>query len=316
MCEKIIEVEHIRKSFPLPKASPFARRKYIEAVNDVSFYICKGETLGLVGESGCGKTTVGYLVGGLLPADEGEILFNGKNIADCRTEVEQNIQIIFQDPYSSLNPRKSIGWILSEPLRVHKKGSKAEIKDKVIAMLLEGGFSESDYHRYPHQLSGGQRQRVGILCALMLNPQLIIADEPVSALDVSIQASLLNFMDNLQQKYNLTYLFISHDLNVVQHFSDRIAVMYLGRIVELADVDQIYNNPIHPYTKALLSAVPDVFGDHKQRTVLKGDVPRAGCNHLGCSFNTRCPVQIKICGEHTPALQEVTDGHWVACHLS
>ncbi|QOR35493.1 ATP-binding cassette domain-containing protein [Clostridium sp. 'deep sea'] len=316
MSKQILEVKNIKKYFALPKSSPFAKPKYVKAVNGVSFYINKGETFGLVGESGCGKSTIAYLVGGLLSPDSGEILLNGVNLDNSNKQVQQNVQIVFQDPYSSLNPRKKIGWILGEPLRVHKKGNKQQIKKRVIEMLLEAGFNESDYGRYPHELSGGQRQRVGIMCALMLNPQLVIADEPVSALDVSIQASLLNFMESLQQQYGLTYLFISHDLNVVQHFSDRVGVMYLGKIVEIATANQIYNNPIHPYTKALLSAIPTVFEENNKRIMLKGDVPNPANVPQGCSFHTRCKQCMdKCCRGDSPEFIEVEKGHHVACHL-
>jgi len=313
MSAYILEIKNITKLY---KVSGKAR--YLRAVDDISFAIKQGEIFGLVGESGCGKTTLGHMIGGILPATSGEVFFKGDNIKLETQAIKKGIQMIFQDPYSSLNPRKKIGWILSEPLRVHTKMSKEDMKAKVHEMLAEAGLDESYYDQYPHQLSGGQRQRIGILCALMLNPDLIIADEPVSSLDVSIQASLLNFMRELQQKYKLTYLFISHDLNVVQHISDQIGVMYMGRFVEVGHVDAIYHSPLHPYTKLLLSAIPSVFDDVTEfaEPLEKSGglgVVRASA---GCAFHARCLQCMNICKQGAPPpLVEVSKGHYVACHL-
>ncbi len=313
MSAYILEIKNITKLY---KVSGKAR--YLRAVDDISFAIKQGEIFGLVGESGCGKTTLGHMIGGILPATSGEVFFKGDNIKLETQAIKKGIQMIFQDPYSSLNPRKKIGWILSEPLRVHTKMSKEDMKAKVHEMLAEAGLDESYYDQYPHQLSGGQRQRIGILCALMLNPDLIIADEPVSSLDVSIQASLLNFMRELQQKYKLTYLFISHDLNVVQHISDQIGVMYMGRFVEVGSVDAIYQNPLHPYTKLLLSAIPNVFDEvtEVKEPIEKGVGLEIARSAVGCPFHARCLQCMNICKQgDPPPLVEVSVGHYVACHL-
>lgn len=325
--EKILEIKGLKKYYPLSKGNSIFLQnfikdaKYVKAVDGISFDIFRGETFGLVGESGCGKSTTGKALVGLTDVTAGQILFNGREITEKKSrknrQVRENIQIIFQDPFSSLNPRKKIGWLLEEPLRVHKKGTKQVIKRRVISMLEDVGFDVSYYHKYPHELSGGERQRIGILTALMLNPQLIIADEPVSALDVSVQSTILNLLKSLQKKYSLTYLFISHDLNVVYYMSDRIAVMYLGKIVELADVEKIYYQPWHPYTKSLISAIPNIYDeDNKlERTIIKGDIPSSTSPPSGCAFHTRCRECVARCKIERPEIIEIEKGHFVACHL-
>lgn len=325
--EKILEIKGLKKYYPLSKGNSIFLQnlikdaKFVKAVDGISFDIFRGETFGLVGESGCGKTTTGKALVGLTDVTAGQILFNGQEITEKKSrknrQVRENMQIIFQDPFSSLNPRKKIGWLLEEPLRVHKKGTKQVIKRRVISMLEEVGFDDSYYHKYPHELSGGERQRIGILTALMLNPQLIIADEPVSALDVSVQSTILNLLKSLQKKYSLTYLFISHDLNVVYYMSDRIAVMYLGKIVELADVEKIYYQPLHPYTKSLISAIPNIYEeDNKlERTIIEGDIPSPSSPPSGCAFHTRCQECVARCKIERPEIIEIEKGHFVACHL-
>lgn len=325
--EKILEIKGLKKYYRHSQgnsfflSSLFEDTKLVKAVDGISFDIFKGETFGLVGESGCGKSTTAKALVGLTDVTAGQLLFNGQEITERKSRksnrIRENIQIIFQDPFSSLNPRKRIGWLLEEPLRVHKKARRPGIKTQVISMLEEVGFDKSYYHKYPHELSGGERQRIGILIALMLNPELIIADEPVSALDVSVQSTILNLLKNLQKKYNLTYLFISHDLNVVYYMSDRIGVMYLGKIVELADVEKIYDQPLHPYTKSLISAIPQVYEeDNKlERIVLEGDIPSPASPPSGCAFHTRCREVFLRCKTERPEIVEVETGHLVACHL-
>jgi peptide/nickel transport system ATP-binding protein len=293
---------------------------YVKAVDDVSFSIKKGETLGLVGESGCGKSTTGRTIIRLLKATAGEILFNGKNISNVNgkslQEIRQDIQMVFQDPYASLNPIQMVGDIISEPIRNFKKIGKKELKEEVMELLHKVGLPEDAYYKYAHEFSGGQRQRIGIARALALRPKLIIADEPVSALDVSVQSQVLNLLKQLQKEFDLTFLFIAHDLSVVKHMSDRIGVMYLGNMVEIADRNSLYSEPLHPYTNALVSAIPNPDPRKKSnRIVLSGDVPSPLNPPSGCPFHPRCTLAKDICSQTKPTLKEVKPGHQVACHL-
>ena len=292
----------------------------VRAVDGVSFALKRGETLGLVGESGCGKTTVGRSILRLIEPTAGQITFNDQNLLELEREelrrVRASLQIIFQDPFSSLDPRMNVGQIIAEPIRNHLKISRKEIRDRVAYLMERVGLHPEHISRYPHEFSGGQRQRIGIARALALNPLAIICDEPVSALDVSIQAQVINLLAQLQEQMNLSYLFIAHDLSVVEHISDRVAVMYLGRIVELATDKELYQNPLHPYSQALLSAVPipdpEIRG---KKILLQGDVPSPMNPPSGCSFHTRCPECKEVCSQQEPTLQDAGDGHWVACHL-
>ena len=285
----------------------------------VSLSVKRGETLGLVGESGCGKSTLGRTILRLIPATEGQVLYNGEDILTYDKkkmwEMRRKLQIIFQDPYSSLNPRMTVYDLISAPLEVYRIGTKEERREMVEEILQEVGLDKQYLNRFPHEFSGGQRQRIGIARALILNPEFVVCDEAVSALDVSVRAQVLNLMRNMQQKKNLTYLFISHDLSVVRHISDRIAVMYLGSVAEVAEKAQLYSNPMHPYTKALLSAIPlPEVKKKRQRIILEGDVPSAYNPPSGCKFHTRCPYATDRCKEEIPVLQEVEKGHKVACH--
>jgi oligopeptide/dipeptide ABC transporter ATP-binding protein len=285
----------------------------------VSFAIEKGKTLGLVGESGCGKTTVGRSLLRLVEPTSGEVLFNGRDLLRLDKEelrkTRASLQIIFQDPFSSLDPRMSVGEIIAEPIRNHLQSSRSEIRDRVAYLMDRVGLHADQMNRYPHEFSGGQRQRIGIARALALNPLLIVCDEPVSALDVSIQAQVMNLLAQLQEQMNLSYLFIAHDLSVVEHISDRVAVMYLGRIVELASDQELYEKPLHPYTQALLSAVPVPDPDfRKKRIILEGDVPSPLHPPSGCAFHTRCPSKKDLCSRERPELTDVGNGHFVACH--
>lgn len=309
----LIDVRDLVKHFPIDDSDDV-----VKAVDGVSFDIREGETLGLVGESGCGKSTVGRCIIRLHEPTSGEVLFEGKNIIGLPDRdmqaLRREMQIIFQDPYASLNPRLSILSIVSEPLKIHGVSSKQERQDRVADLLSKVGLDPKYMHRYPHEFSGGQRQRIGIARALALNPKLIICDEPVSALDVSVQAQVVNLLQDLQQEFGLTYLFISHGLAVVEHISNRVAVMYLGKIVEIADSVELYKNPLHPYTKALLSAIP--VPDPKQkreRIVLKGDVPTPINPPSGCRFRTRCPFAIEDCAAVLPELADYGNGHMAAC---
>ncbi len=318
--KNLLEVKNLKKYFPVKRKKIREKKRYVKAVDGVSFAIKEGETLGLVGESGCGKSTAGQALIRLIEPTSGEIIFNDKNITYgkkiLKDLVRKEMQIIFQDPYSTLNPRKKIGWTLREPLVINKVGSLKEQDKKIDEMLDVVGFDTTYKKRYPHELSGGQRQRVGIARALMLNPQFIVADEPVSALDVSVQSQVLNLMKDLQTKFDLTYLFISHDLNVVEYLSDRVAVMYLGKIIEIADVEEIYRKPLHPYTQSLLSSIPSTKIDNdKERIILEGDVPSPLNPPSGCPFHPRCPQAMDICSKGEPMYREIAKGHKVSCHL-
>ncbi|RFB38734.1 dipeptide ABC transporter ATP-binding protein [Brevibacillus sp. VP] len=318
--EDLLVVNRLKKYYPIT-GGVFAKEiGAVKAVDDVSFHVKRGETLGLVGESGCGKSTTGRSILRLIEPTSGEVLFEGKDVARMKREevreIRKDMQIIFQDPFASLNPRHTVGKILEEPLIVHGVNSLKERSKRVHELLEVVGLSTYHAGRYPHQFSGGQRQRIGIARALILNPKLIVADEPVSALDVSVQSQVLNLMQDLQKEYNLTYLFIAHDLSVVRHISDRVGVMYLGRIAEIADKDELYANPHHPYTKALLSAVPVADPDKKQeRIILQGDLPSPANPPSGCTFHTRCPHVMDVCREKRPEMLKLREDHLVACHL-
>lgn len=315
----LVELKGLRKYFTVRKGW-FGTGKYLRAVDGISLAIRKGETFSLVGESGCGKSTTGRLVTRLLKPSEGEVWFNGQNISGLNDNqmrpIRRNMQMVFQDPYASLNPRMKVKEIVSEPLLIHDKLTAKE-RDKLAHELLETvGLSSFHAERYAHEFSGGQRQRIGIARALSVRPSLIVGDEPVSALDVSIQSQVLNLLQDLQEEYNLTYLFISHDLSVVEHISDRIGVMYLGTLVETADKDALYDNPLHPYTQALLSSVPVPDpSQKKERIILKGDLPSPVDPPSGCRFHTRCPSCMEICKQQEPVFKEIEPGHQVACHL-
>jgi len=320
--QALLELKDVKKYFPV-KAGVLKRTVgYVKAVDGVNFSIKKGETLGLVGESGCGKSTTGRTILRLLEATEGEIYFEGENILDYdrnkMRSLRRQMQIIFQDPYASLNPRMTVANIVGEPLKIHNLvNSKKERDEKVAELLNKVGLQREHMKRYPHEFSGGQRQRIGVARALALNPKLIICDEPVSALDVSIQAQVINLMEDLQEEFNLTYLFIAHDLSVVKHISNRIAVMYLGKIVELADKRELFQNTLHPYTRSLLSAIPVADPTYeKERIILEGDVPSPMDPPSGCRFHPRCPEEIDICSEVEPEFKEYEKGHWSACHVT
>jgi oligopeptide transport system ATP-binding protein len=312
----------LKKYFPITRGAIFQRRiGDVRAVDGVSFDVHEGETLGLVGETGCGKTTVGRTMLQLYEPTEGNVVFDGVELTEIggseMRHLRRRMQMIFQDPYASLNPRMTVGSIIGEPLEVHRVVRGKAKRERVQELLRVVGLNPYFVNRYPHEFSGGQRQRIGIARALALNPDLIICDEPISSLDVSIQAQVVNLLEDLQERLGLTYLFIAHDLSMVRHISDRIAVMYLGKIVELTDRDEIYLNPLHPYTQALMSAVPvpdPVVEEKRQRIILEGDIPSPAKPPTGCNFNTRCPVVMDICYEEEPEFKETTSGHWTACH--
>ena len=319
----LVQVVGLKKYFPITQGIVFQRKVAdVKAVDGLDFTIERGETLGLVGESGCGKSTTGRSVLQLYRPTAGEVYFQGKDLVKMQGEelrkMRRNMQMIFQDPYASLNPRMTVGDIIGEPLEVHNIAKGKEKKARVQELLQIVGLNPYFVNRYPHEFSGGQRQRIGVARSLAVNPDFIVCDEPISALDVSIQAQIINLLEELQQKFHLTYLFIAHDLSVVRHISDRIAVMYLGKIVELTDRDSLYANPLHPYTKALLSAVPipdPVIEEKRERIILVGDVPSPVNPPSGCRFHTRCPLAIDICKHVDPEFRDVGRKHYVACHV-
>lgn len=316
----LLEVKNLKKYYPINAG--FFRKKVgdVKAVDDISFELMPGETLGLVGESGCGKSSAGKTILRLQNPTEGSILFQGRDITNLKGNelrtVRQDMQMIFQDPYSSLNPKMMVGKIISEPIKNFKEVNSNDLKEEVMLLLEKVGLPEDAYYKYPHEFSGGQRQRIGIARALALRPKLIIADEPVSALDVSVQSQVLNLLQDLQKDFQLTYLFIAHNLSVVKHISDRIGVMYLGRLVEITDKVGLYREPLHPYSQALLSAIPIPDPEkRKERIVLTGDVPNPANPPKGCAFHPRCHHVMAECKETRPLLKEVKPGHKVACHL-
>ncbi|NNG67447.1 ABC transporter ATP-binding protein [Caldanaerobacter subterraneus] len=320
MSETLIEVKNLKKYFPIRGGVLQRTIGYVKAVDGVSFTINKGETLSLVGESGCGKSTVGRTIIRLYDKTDGDVLFKGIPIHSLKKselrKLRPKMQMVFQDPFSSLNPRLRIGDAVGEALLDHSLVSKNELRDRVIEALEMCGLASYHIDRYPHEFSGGQRQRIGIARALILDPEFIVLDEPVSSLDVSIQAQIINLLMDLQEKKGLTYLFISHDLSVVEHISTRVAVMYLGNIVEMASRDELFDHPLHPYTQALLSAVPIPDPDLKrERIILEGDIPSPANPPKGCKFHTRCPFAKDICKEQVPEFRDVGGGHYVACHL-
>lgn len=318
MNEPLIRTSLLTKHYPVPKRKLMEKRQFVRAVDGVSFQIEPGEIFGLVGESGCGKSTTGQLLVRLTPPSDGDLYYRGRNIGGLKEHelkpLRREIQIVFQDPYASLNPKKTVGWALEEPLVIHRIGD-AGTRRAIVAETLEQVGLDPDYaDRYPHELSGGQRQRVGIAAALVLSPKFIVIDEAISALDVSVQSQILNLLKELQQKRGLTYLFISHDLNVVEYISDRVGVMYLGKLVEIFPVGDGETEPLHPYTRALFSSVPDVR-KKKERVVLQGEVPSPIHPPSGCAFHPRCPAAMERCRSIPPAMKRAGPGHEVSCHL-
>ena len=320
--EVLLDVRHLKQYFPVTRGLIIQKKiADIKAVDDVSFQVHRGETLGLVGESGCGKTTTGRSILQLNDITSGEVLYEGVDLTKLKPSqmrpIRRKMQLIFQDPYASLNPRMSVGEIIGEPLVVHNLSRGRELRERVEEIMRIVGLNPYFASRYPHEFSGGQRQRIGIARALAVEPDFIVCDEPISALDVSIQAQIINLLEELQEEFGLTYLFIAHDLSVVRHISDRVAVMYLGKLVDVASRAEIYENPLHPYTKALLSAVPipdPAVEARRERILLTGDVPSAMRPPPGCNFHTRCPIAIDYCKQALPELREVGGNHLVACH--
>ena len=321
MSRALLEVKNLKVYYPVKvrKNALASEKRFVKAVDDISFSIRQGETFGLVGESGCGKSTTGKTIVRLLKPTGGQVLFEGQDIfaEGKKSDLSQKIQIIFQDPYSSLDPRFTVGRCIAEPMRVHKLGTAKEQEERVRSLMHDVGLRPEAYTKYPHEFSGGQRQRIGVARALALNPSLIVCDEPVSALDVSIQAQILNLMQDLQEKYHLTYLFISHNLAVVEHLCDRVAVMYLGNLVEVAETEDLFCHPVHPYTQALLDAIPVPDPEiPTMQNMLEGDVPSLMNPPTGCCFHTRCPHACEQCSKEKPALRDMGNGHFVACHLA
>ena len=319
----MLTVTNLKKYYPIRRGVFRQHAGDIKAVDGVSFTIRRGETLGLVGESGCGKSTTGRSILQLERPTAGEVIFEGRDLTKLRGEelrrMRRHMQIIFQDPYASLNPRMTVGEILDEPLQAHAAAASGARRERVRELLSLVGLDPSFAARFPHEFSGGQRQRIGIARALALNPLFVVCDEPIAALDVSIQAQIVNLLKDLQARLGLTYLFIAHDLSIVRHISDRVAVMYLGRLVEIADWGDVYAVPKHPYTQALLSAIPipdPKIEARRQRIVLEGDVPSAASPPIGCRFNTRCPIRQERCYHEDPELREIAPGHWAACHFA
>lgn len=321
--ETLLQIKDLVKHFPIKQGIIFKREvAVVHAVDGISFDIYKGETLGLVGESGCGKSTTGRAIMRLFKPTSGQILFEGVNLVDLPAEemrkTRKHLQMIFQDPYASLNPRMTVGEMIGEAMVIHRTGSRYEIRDRVLDLLEKVGLNPAFSNRYPHEFSGGQRQRIGIARALALDPKLIVCDEPISALDVSIQAQVVNLLEDLQEELGLTYLFIAHDLSMVNHIADRVAVMYLGLIMEIAECSELWNNPLHPYTLALMSAVPipnPRLEEKRKRIILEGDVPSPINPPSGCPFRTRCSLVQDICAKDKPEMREISPGHIVACHM-
>ena len=318
MSDKLLEIKNLKKYFPVKHSG--VHKKYVQAVDDVSFYINKGETLGLVGESGCGKTTIGRTILRLHEPTSGQIIYDGTDITKINMiPYRKRMQIVFQDPYASLNPRMTVGDIVGEAVDIHKLASNIKERKELIVSLLEHvGLNSEHATRYPHEFSGGQRQRIGIARSLAVSPEFIVCDETISALDVSIQAQIINMFEDLQEKLGLTYLFIAHDLSVVKHISNRIGVMYLGKLVEVAKSKELYKNPLHPYTQSLLSAIPvpdPKLSRERHRIILEGDVPSPVDPPSGCRFRTRCRYAMPICSEQVPEMKEYGDEHFTACHL-
>lgn len=320
--ENLVEIKNLKKYFKINNAFSVQNKKFVKAVDGVTFDIKKGETFGLVGESGCGKSTLGRTITRLYDVTSGEIIFDGTDIAKFSKKqlkpYHKRMQVIFQDPYSSLNPYMNVGEIIDEPMAINTKLSKSERKEKIEILLNKVGMKKEDMEKFPHEFSGGQRQRIGIARALSIEPDFVLCDEPISALDVSIQAQVVNMLEDLQKEMGLTYLFVAHDLSMVKHISNRIGVMYLGRIVEISESRDLYKNPVHPYTKALLSAIPIPDPEKaakSQRKIIQGDPPSPIDIPKGCRFNTRCPYVKPVCFEEEPKMKEVEKDHFVSCHL-
>lgn len=318
MPEPLVSIQNLKKHYSIGKTLFGNTTKWLKAVDGISLEVGKGETVGLVGESGCGKSTLGRMVVGLLEPTDGEVYFEGRPLLEKgrnKRDLGRKIQMVFQDPYASLNPRMTVANIIAEPLHLHHMGTHSERRKRVDELLERVGLSAAHGSRYPEEFSGGQRQRIGIARALALNPQLIVCDEPVSALDVSIQAQILNLLKDIQEENGLSYIFIAHGLQAVKHISNRIVVMYLGKVMEISETDMLFERPLHPYTQALISAVPepDPTIRDRERIILKGDLPSPANPPVGCRFHTRCPIATERCKQEEPPLEEVTPGRWAAC---